>query len=304
MVVARASRHIPPTAQISPPGMSSAPLADPSGESTEERGGDGDDERTDGDGHPGAQDRVAPHPGEEQHVAEEHRAEPGGVDDHRRVGPAEVVGAEQRRGGSTGWGRGGSDRRTAPRSTEAGGEHDGEAGARPAGVLRLDDGVDDAGRCRWRARRCSTGSGIRPGLASRPSGSTARPRKKLTMPTGRLMKNAHRQLRLVTTSAPSGRAERTGDGADRAPDGHRDGHLLPGERLQHEGERGRHEDRRADGFEHLRADQHADGRRQAAQHRPDGEDDDADRGTSAAGRRGRPDGPPGSAARRTPACRR
>src|SRR3954447_10171292 len=46
------------------------------------------------------------------------------------------------------------------------------------------------------------GSGMRPGLASLPSGSTARPRKKLKTPTGRLMKNAHRQLRLDTTSAP------------------------------------------------------------------------------------------------------
>ena len=41
------------------------------------------------------------------------------------------------------------------------------------------------------------------------------------MPTGRLMKNAHRQSRFSTTKRTERRSGRAGDGADRAPD--RDG---------------------------------------------------------------------------------
>ena len=75
-----------------------------------------------------------------------------------------------------------------------------------------------------RRRRVGQPAGVRlPTLREHP-----RPRKKLTMPTGRLMKNAHRQLRCSTTSAPSGRPGGPGDGANGAPDGHGHGDSVGG----------------------------------------------------------------------------
>ena len=125
------------------------------------------------------------------------------------------------------------------------------------------------------------------------------------MPTGTLMKNAHRQLRLRHHAARRASGPAAPAAAPIAPQvATAIGTFVAREGLQHERERRRHEDGGTDRLDHLGDDEHVHGRRESAQHRSEREHDDADEEHPA------PPDPVGEPAgrdqraRRTRACRR
>ena len=257
-----------------PAGDQQPALADPTGQASEHRGGDGHDHRTDRDGEAGGQDRVVPHPGQEQHVAEEHGAEAGGVDEHGGVAPAEVVGAEQPE----------VDERVLDppaagdehgEQQAAGGQGQGEAGAGPAPRVGLHDGVGDQGDAGGQhddAERVGQPAGVLlPTL-----GQHGPTEEEADDADGQVDEERPPPAQVAHHEGAEGRPGGAGDGADGAPDGHRHGDLVAREGLQHERERRRHQDGGAHGFEHLGADEHADGGGETAQHRADGEHHHAD----------------------------